>query len=460
MTPFDSALDELIALLGDRFTIDEAARSVHGRDASHHQPQAPQGVAFPSGNEEVVQLVRVCERHRVAIMPFGTGTAVEGGIVAVRGGLCVDVSVNMNRILEVNVRDLDARVQAGVTRKQLNRHLAATGTGLHFAVDPGADASLGGMAATRASGTGAVGYGTMRENVLGLSAVMADGRLIHTGGRARKSAAGYDLTRLLVGSEGTLGIITEVCVRLAREPDAISAAVCAFPDIAAAVGSVIDMISGGIAVARSELLDEIQIDAVNRYSGLGHRVTPTLFLEFHGTETAVAEQAAAASEIASRHGGAGFDSAIDQQGRDLLWQARHDGYYACLALRPGSVGYVTDVCVPISRLADCILRAKGDADDSVFIAPVFGHVGDGNFHVVYLIDPDSPQELREARQLGDRLVAHALSVGGTCSGEHGIGLGKLDALEREYAEGVTVMRDIKRALDPHNIMNPGKVLRV
>ena len=459
MNPFTSTRPELQSLLGERLSVAGDVLASHSKDASHHRPRPPQAVAFPNGNPEVAALVEICRRHRLPVIPFGKGTAVEGGVVAVSGGLSVDLS-RMNAILEVNAGDLDARVQAGVTRKQLNRHLAEAGTGLHFPVDPGADASLGGMAATRASGTEAVGYGTMRENVLGLTVVTADGRLVRTGGRARKSAAGYDLTRLLVGSEGTLGIITEVCVRLARLPEAIAAAVCPFPGIEAATAAVIELISAGIRVARSELLDEIQIDAVNRYAGFDHPVTPTLFLEFHGSEQAVAEEAAAAGAIAARHGGADFRWATEAPERERLWQARHDGYYACLALRPGSVGYVTDVCVPVSRLADCILRAKQDLAGSELIAPVFGHVGDGNFHVVYLLDPQRPEELEEARRLGDRLIAHALELGGTCSGEHGIGIGKLDALEREFGEGVELMRDIKRALDPDNIMNPGKVVRL
>ena len=457
MNPFTNARPELEALLGERLSAAEDVLASHSKDASHHRPRPPQAVAFPESNTEVVALVEICRSHRLPIIPFGRGTAVEGGVVAVSGGLSVDLS-RMNAVLEVNAADLDARVQAGVTRKQLNRQLA--GTGLHFPVDPGADASLGGMAATRASGTEAVGYGTMRENVLGLTVVTADARLVRTGGRARKSAAGYDLTRLLVGSEGTLGLITEVCVRLARLPEAVAAAVCPFPGIGAAAAAVIELISSGIRVARSELLDEIQIDAVNRYAGFDHPVTPTLFLEFHGCRQGVAEQTAAAAAIAARHGAAGFQWATEESERERLWQARHDGYYACLALRPGSVGYVTDVCVPVSRLADCILRAKRDLAGSELIAPVFGHVGDGNFHVVYLVDPRRPEELREARGLGDRLVAHALELGGTCSGEHGIGIGKLDALEREFGDGVELMRDIKRALDPDNIMNPGKVVRL
>ena len=454
-----SALDELRHLLGERLSTDGDVLVAHGKDFSHHPPVPPQAVAFPSANEEIADVVRVCQRHRFPLIPYGTGSAVEGGVVAVNGGLSLDLS-RMDRILEVNATDLDARVQAGVRRKQLNLYFEECDSGLHFPVDPGADASLGGMAATRASGTEAVGYGTMRENTLGLTVVLADGRIIRTGGRSRKSAAGYDLTRLFVGSEGTLGIIAEVAVRLARLPEAVSAAVCAFPGIESAVNCVAGVISGGIPVARSELLDEIQMDAVNRYAQLNYRVAPTLFLEFHGSAAAVDEQARRTGEIAAKHGGDDFQWATESSDRDRLWQARHDGYYACLALRPGSVGYVTDVCVPISSLADCVARAKSDLRGSDLIAPVFGHVGDGNFHVVYLIDPDSDTELEEARSLGRRLVDHALALGGTCSGEHGIGLGKIDALEDECGEAVGVMKDVKRALDPLNILNPGKLLRM
>ena len=457
--PPTAVLDELRNHLGDRLSLDSRILDEHSSDFSHHAPQPPQAVAYPHGNEEVVEIARICNRHHFPIIPYGTGTAVEGGIVAVNGGLCVDLS-SMDQILEVNHADLDARVQAGVRRKQLNNRLEELGTGLHFPVDPGADATLGGMSATRASGTEAVGYGTMRENVLGLTVVLADGRLIHTGGRARKSAAGYDLTRLFVGSEGTLGIITEVAVRLARMPEAVAAAVCAFPDIPAAVSCVGDIITAGIPVARSELLDEIQMDAINRYSSLNYPVSPTLFFEFHGSDAAVAEQAQRAGELAAKRGGQDFQWATGDGERDKLWQARHDGYYACMALRPGSVGYVTDVCVPISRLSECIARAKSDLESSALVAPVFGHVGDGNFHVVYLIDPRDAAELEEARSLGQRLVDHALAVGGTCSGEHGIGLGKIRALEEECGEAIDVMRQIKRTMDPTNILNPGKMLHM
>jgi len=445
-------------LLGERFTTVDAVRQQHARDASHHLPHSPQAVAFPHSNDEVCQIVRLCADQRVPVVPFGTGTAVEGGIVATHGGICVDLS-QMNAILRVDNADMDATVQAGVTRKQLNKHLDDLDSQLHFPVDPGADASLGGMAATRASGSAAVGYGTMRENVLGLTAVLPDGRLVRSGGRARKSAAGYDLTHLLVGSEGTLGILCEVIVKLVKKPQAVAAAVCPFSSIDAAVAAVQDVMSHGIPMARIELLDEIQMAAVNTYSQLDYEIAPTLFFEFHGSATAVDEHAQAAEHIAQCHGAHQFRWATERAARDRLWQARHDAYYASLALRPGSVGYVTDVCVPISQLASCIARAKEALKQTTIPASLFGHVGDGNFHVVFLIEPGNATELEEVRQLGQLFVEDALAVGGTCSGEHGIGLGKIDALEQELGQGIEVMRAIKRALDPHNIMNPGKVLR-
>lgn len=452
-------IGELRFLLGDRIRTDEDIRESHAGDASYHKPMLPDAVVFPDCNEEVSKIVKCCARYRTPVVPYGTGTAVEGGIVAVRGGVCIDLN-RMKRVLRIGDDDLDATVEAGVTRKQLNRHLEEAGTGLYFPVDPGADASLGGMTATRASGSAAVGYGTMRENVLGLTAILADGSIVQAGGRARKSSAGYDLVRLFVGSEGTLGIITEVTLKLARVPEAVSAAVCAFPDISSAVDAVLEMTSEGIEMARIELLDDVQMGAINAYSGFDYRVAPTLFFEFHGSESSVAERVASARPIADRHGGEDFRRANGQRERDQLWQARYDAYYASQTMRPGSVGYVTDVCVPVSRLADCILRTKEELKASALIAPLFGHVGDGNFHVVFLIDPDRPEELAEAREFGERIVEFALKMGGTCTGEHGIGMGKLAALEQEHGEGVKVMRSIKKALDPLNIMNPGKVVEI
>ncbi|AWU93266.1 FAD-linked oxidase C-terminal domain-containing protein [Azospirillum ramasamyi] len=453
----EEARAELSALLGDRFTTSLPVREHHGKDESYHTPFPPDGVAFANSTEEVSAIVKICAKHKLPIIPFGTGTSLEGGIAALAGGITIDLS-GMQRILRVSPEDLDVTVQAGVTRKQLNEHLRDTG--LFFPIDPGANASLGGMAATRASGTNAVRYGTMRENVLGLTVVLADGRVIRTGGRARKSAAGYDLTRLFVGSEGTLGIITEVTLKLYGIPEAISSAVCAFPTIKGAVDTVIQTIQVGVPVARIELLDEVQIDAVNKYSKLDYAVAPTLFFEFHGTEAGVKEQAEMVAAIAQEHGGMEFAWATRPEDRSKLWQARHDAYYAALALRPGSKGWPTDVCVPISRLADCILETKKDLAESDMLAPMVGHVGDGNFHLVYVLDPENPAELAEAQRLADKMVSRALEMGGTCTGEHGIGYGKMAFLEQETGEAFNVMGDLKRAFDPNNLLNPGKVVRV
>lgn len=456
-TMIAAVLDKLHSLLGDRLTTTKEVREDHAKDVSHHLPHLPHAVAFPHSNTEVSQIVKVCAQYSIPIVPFGTGTGVEGAVVAIHGGICVDLT-QMNKIFQVNQNDMDATVQAGVTRNQLNSHLSGTETGLYFPVDPGADASLGGMAATRASGNAAVRYGTMRENVLGLTVVTADGNIIRTGGRARKSSAGYDLTRLFVGSEGTLGVITEVTLKLAKTPDAVSAAVCAFSDVVEAANTAIKVIGTGIPVARLELLDEIQMGAVNAYSGLDYKVAPTLLFEFHGSESAVTEQAQTVGTIVHEHGGEDFQWAAGEEERNRLWQARYDSYYASLALRPGSVGYVTDVCVPISRLADCILKTKQEIQTSGLVAPLLGHVGDGNFHVVFPLDPNHPEELKEAQRLSQLFVEYALQMDGTCTGEHGIGLGKIEALKQEHGPGVGVMHAIKKSLDPQNIMNPGKVI--
>ncbi|MCM8733152.1 FAD-binding protein [Azospirillum sp. A1-3] len=453
----EEARAELTALLGDRFTTSLPVREHHGKDESYHTPCPPDGVAFANSTEEVSAIVKICAKHKLPVIPFGTGTSLEGGIAALAGGITIDLS-GMQQILRVSPEDLDVTVQAGVTRKQLNEHLRDTG--LFFPIDPGANASLGGMTATRASGTNAVRYGTMRENVLGLTVVLADGRVIKTGGRARKSAAGYDLTRLFVGSEGTLGIITEVTLKLYGIPEAVSSAVCAFQTIKGAVDTVIQTIQVGVPVARIELLDEVQIDAVNKYSKLDYAVAPTLFFEFHGTEAGVKEQAEMVAAIAAEHGGMEFAWATRPEDRSKLWQARHDAYYAALALRPGSKGWPTDVCVPISRLADCILETKQDLAESNMLAPMVGHVGDGNFHLVYVLDPENPAELAEAQRLADKMVTRALEMGGTCTGEHGIGYGKMAFLEQETGEAFNVMGDLKRAFDPDNLLNPGKVVRV
>jgi len=451
------ALEDLRALLGDRLSTSQAVREHHGKDVTYHAGHPPDAVAFAESTEEVAEIVRVCAAYKVPIIPYGTGTSLEGHIAALHGGVCIDLG-RMNRILEVNDQDLDCRVQAGVTRKQLNEHLRDTG--LFFPIDPGADASLGGMTATRASGTNAVRYGTMRENVLGLTAVMSDGRVVRTGGRARKSSAGYDLTRLLVGSEGTLAVITEVQLKLQGIPEAISSAVCDFESLKGAVDTVILTIQSGIPVARIELLDEVQMDACNRYSDLDYPVRPTLFFEFHGSPGGVHEQSESVAAIAAELGGGDFRWATRQEDRSKLWQARHDAYWAAKALRPGAEGWATDVCVPISRLAECLLATKQDIRDSDVLAPIVGHVGDGNFHLVYLIDLNKPEEIAKAERLNERMVNRAIAMGGTCTGEHGIGYGKIAFLQAEQGEAVTVMRQIKRALDPDNIMNPGKVLRV
>ncbi|MCA9119350.1 MAG: FAD-binding protein [Planctomycetales bacterium] len=447
---------ELIELLGNRLTRDAAIREEHGSDESSHTSHPPDAVAFPESNEEVAEIVKICARHATPIVPFGKGSAVEGGVVAIHGGVCVDLG-RMNRILSINHEDLDAYVQAGVTQFQLNEHLAETN--LFFSVDPGGEATLGGMASTRASGTNTVRYGAMRENVLRLTVVLADGRIIRTSSRARKSSAGYDLTRLFVGAEGTLGIITEVTVRLYRRPDAISAAICPFNSIGDAVRTVIETIQSGIPIARVELLDEVSIDAVNRYSGLNYAATPTLFFEFQGSPTGVAEQSAFVEKIAHSNGGLAFQWATDEADRKRLWYARHQAYYAMLALRPGARSLTTDVCVPVSRLAECIGETKRELDACSLPSPLLGHVGDGNFHILFLIDPNSSEELAEAERLNRRIVERALAMDGTCTGEHGVGIGKLDFLPIEHGEAFHVMQQIKATLDPQNLMNPGKVLK-
>ena len=452
----DPCLQELQKLLGERLSLSESVREQHGRDESFHASAPPEAVAFAESNEEVAEIVRICVKHKKPIIPFGTGTSLEGHVAALHGGICLDVS-GMNQVLEVNDNDLDCRVQAGVTRKQLNQHLR--NSGLFFPIDPGADASLGGMTATRASGTNAVRYGTMRENVLGLTVVTADGRIIRTGTRARKSSAGYDLTRLFVGSEGTLGIITEIQLRLYGVPEAISAAVCSFETMEGAVNTTISTIQMGIPVARIELLDEVQVDAINRFADFDYALKPTLFFEFHGTEAWVQEQAEMVKEISTDEGGSDFQWSTREQERQKLWEARHNAYYAALALRPGSKGWPTDVCVPISRLADCILETRRDIEESGLTVPLVGHVGDGNFHLLFLIDPENEEEeLQRYQPLNDRLVERALRMGGTCTGEHGIGSGKIKYMEAEHGDSLDLMRQIKQAFDPDNLMNPGKML--
>jgi D-lactate dehydrogenase (cytochrome) len=453
----EELLGELRALLGDRVSTSAAIREHHSRGETYLPPHPPDAVVFPETTDEVRAIVQACARHRAPMVPFGAGTSLEGHVAALEGGISIDMT-RMTRVVRVSADDMDATVEAGVTHRQLNRHLR--GTGLFFSVDPGADATIGGMAATRASGTTAVRYGTMRENVLGLTVVLADGRVIATGGRARKSSSGYDLTRIFVGSEGTLGVITELTVRLHGLPEAVSAATCAFTTIEGAVQAVITTIQLGIPVARIELLDDVQMGALNRYSGLDYPVAPTLLLEFHGpSERSVAEQAEMVGQISTEHGGHGFRWATDADERARLWKARHDTYFAALALRPGAAAFTTDVCVPISRLAECILETKKDLAASSLTVPLVGHAGDGNFHLMYLVDVNNQAEIDEARRLNERMVMRALAMGGTCTGEHGVGYGKMKYLEAEHGEGLKVMRAIKQTLDPHNLMNPGKIVR-
>jgi D-lactate dehydrogenase (cytochrome) len=454
--PIEAAVRELKELLGPRASDADSVRAHHSRGESYHPPAAPDVVCLPRTTEEVQAIVKVSAAFRIPIVPFGAGTSLEGHVHAVHGGICVDLR-EMNQIVRVSADDLDATVEAGVTRQQLARALGSTG--LMFSVDPGADATIGGMAATRASGTMAVRYGTMRENVLGLSVVLADGRLIRTGTRARKSSAGYDLTHLFVGSEGTLGIITGVTLRLHPVPEAVSTAVCAFGSLEGAVNTVIATIQLGIPVARIELLDEVQMDAVNRYSRSAYPVAPTLFFEFHGdSDRHVDDHARAAEAVAAEHGGHAFEWATRLEDRERLWRARHDALYAAVALRPGARAWTTDVCVPISRLAECIAETQADNRRASFPVPLVGHAGDGNFHLNYIIDPDQPAELEEARQLNERLVMRALAMGGTCTGEHGVGYGKIKFLEAEHGGAVEVMRAIKWTFDPENRMNPGKIV--
>jgi D-lactate dehydrogenase (cytochrome) len=452
-----TALEQIRALLGERLSTAMPLREQHGKDQTYHPGAPPDAVAFPHSTGEVSAIVKICAAHRIPVIPYGTGTSLEGHIAALRGGVTLDLQ-QMNQVLEVNAEDLDCLVQAGVTRNQLNTHLRDTG--LFFPIDPGADASIGGMAATRASGTNAVRYGTMRENVLGLTAVLADGEVIRTGGRARKSSAGYDLTRLLVGSEGTLGVITEIRLRLHGIPEAISSAACPFATIEDAVNTVILAIQSGVPVARIELLDELTMEACIRYSRLeGYQIAPTLFFEFHGSEAHVAEQAETVSAIARDCGGAAFQWAARAEERSRLWQARHDAFWATMALRPGAKGIVTDVCVPISRLAECISTVKRDIAEAGLLAPLVGHVGDGNFHLIFLVDLDDEGEVARAKAVNRRMVEKALALGGTCTGEHGVGFGKIGYLEAEHgAVAVRTMRAIKQALDPDNLMNPGKIV--
>jgi D-lactate dehydrogenase (cytochrome) len=449
-------LARLIDRFGARASRNAAVREQHGASEAYHAPQPPDIVVYPESTDEVSEVVRLCRANGTPVVPFGAGTSLEGNAAAPRGGVCLDMS-RMNGVLAINADDLDCRVQPGITRKALNAQLK--GTGLFFPIDPGADASIGGMSSTRASGTMAVRYGTMRDNVLGLEVVLSSGDVIRTSRRARKSSAGYDLTRLFVGAEGTLGVITEVTLRLHPVPEAFSSATCSFARLDDAVACVIAIMQAGLTVARIELLDALMMRGVNLYARLGAPETATLFLEFHGTEAAVQEQAQRAQAIAADFDGSGFQWATLPEERTRLWTARDNTLYAALALRPGSKAVITDVCVPISRLAQCLLETHADIEASGLVAPIVGHVGDGNFHLLILVDPDAPDELPRARQLHDAMVRRALAMDGTCTGEHGIGSGKMDFLITELGSAVDVMRSVKQALDPAGIMNPGKLFR-
>lgn len=454
-TAIAGALDELRAFLGDRATAAESVREHHSHGESTHAPGLPDLVCFPQTTEEVSAIVKVSARNNLPVVPFGAGTSLEGNVHAIRGGISIDMR-QMNRVLRVSAEDMDATVEAGISRIALQK--ALENTGLTFFIDPGADATIGGMASTRASGTTAVRYGTMRENVLGLTVVLADGRVIHTGSRARKSSAGYDLTRLFVGAEGTLGVITEVTLRLHPLPESMGVAVCAFDSVKGAIKTAIEVIQLGLSPARIEFMDERLVDAVNRYSKIDLAAKPTLLLEFHGISAAgVAETARAVEQLAAEHGSQGFDWQTTSEGRERLWKARHDVYYAVKAIRPGSGHLTTDVCVPISRLAECIVATRADLDEQSFPATMVGHVGDGNFHVQCLL---TPEDEAAAEAFATRLVDRAQAMGGTCTGEHGVGIGKKKYLAAEHGEALEVMRTLKRALDPENRMNPGKILDI
>jgi D-lactate dehydrogenase (cytochrome) len=453
----EAAIGALAAKFGNRLVTSLAVRQQHGNILTWIENQPPDAVVFPQTTEDVQDAVRICAQHKVPIIPFGTGTSLEGHINAPSGGVTLDFR-DMNRILAVHAEDLDCVVEPGVTRKQLNENLRDQG--LFFPIDPGADASIGGMSATRASGTNAVRYGTMKDNVLALKVVLANGETIRTSSRAKKSSAGYDLTRLFVGSEGTLGVMTEITVRLHGIPEAISGGICPFPSVDAACQAAIATIQSGIPVARIELLDEMQVKACNAHSKLTLPETPMLFLEFHGTTAGVAEQSERFGEIAKDLGGGPFKWTTNTEERTKLWQARHDAYWAALGLRPGSRPFATDVCVPLSRLAECVAETQKDIASHGLIAPIAGHVGDGNFHCSPLIDMDNPAEIKAARDFNARLVERAIAMEGTCTGEHGVGQGKMKYLKAEHGEALAVMRSIKQALDPNDVMNPGKIVAI
>jgi len=452
----EAVIRKLAQKFGNRLVTSRAVREQHANTVTWIDNQPPDAVVFPQSTEDVQEVVRLCAAARVPVIAFGTGTSLEGQVNAPRGGICLDFR-DMNRVLAVHAEDLDCVVEPGITRKQLNEHLRDRG--VFFPIDPGADASLGGMAATRCSGTNAVRYGTMKDNVLALKVVLANGEVMTTARRAKKSAAGYDLTRLLVGSEGTLGIITEVTLKLAGIPEAISGGVCPFPSVEACCRATIMTIQSGIPVARIELLDALQVRAVNLHSKLGLPETPMLFLEFHGTEASVAEQSERFGEIAGEFGGGPFEWTTRQEDRTRLWDARHHAALSCKLLRPGAQIVATDVCVPISRLADCVVETQRDLAASRLLAPIVGHVGDGNFHLTLLVDLADADEVSRAKSLLERLVERALAMDGTCTGEHGVGQGKMKYLAAEHGEpALAAMRALKRALDPLDILNPGKIV--
>lgn len=452
----EDALRDLKSLLGARVTDADSVREHHSHGESYHPAALPDAVCFPHSTDEVSEILKISAKYQVPVIPFGAGTSMEAQVNAIHGGITIDMR-EMNKVVRISPEDLQATVEAGMPRKQLNK--ALENTGFTFFIDPGADATIGGMTSTRASGTTAVRYGTMRENVMALTVVLADGRIIKTGTAARKSAAGYDLTRLFVGAEGTLGVITEVTLRLHPLPEAVAAACCTFNAIRDAVETAIETIQLGVAVARIELMDEAQIDACNRYSKTDYPVAPLLFFEFHGdSERNVNDQAEAVRKLAKEHHGRDFEWFTTPEEREKLWKMRHEAYFATLAIRPGGKMFTTDICVPISRLADCIVESKKDAESASFPTTVVGHVGDGNFHMAFILDPDNPEELVEAKKLEQKIILRALEMGGTCTGEHGIGTGRIKYLSTEHGASLDVMRAIKHALDPDNRMNPGKMV--
>jgi len=457
-TPPPALLEELARRFGERFSASTAMCLQHGTDESHYAPVPPDAVVFPLTTEEVALIVRLCGDGATPVIPFGVGSSIEGHVLAVEGGICIDLS-RMNQVLSVQTEDLTATVQAGATREDLNR--ALNHTGFFFSVDPGANASIGGMVATGASGTNSVRYGTMRDNVLCLTVVTAQGKIVRTARRARKSSAGYSLTQLFTGSEGTLGVITEVTVKLHPQPEAMAAAVVDFPDTGAAVATVIQAIQMGIPLARAEMLDALSIRAINAHSHTCLVEAPTLFLEFCGSQTQIDAQSSLVRELADGNGGGDFTWATRPEDRSRLWTPRHHAYFASLQLKPGSRSFTTDACVPISRLAECLAKTVADIDETGLTVPVFGHVGDGNFHCLILVDPDAPDEVAAAEALSHRIIMRALAHDGTSSGEHGVGLHKIGYLEEEHGvDAVELMARIKQALDPDNILNPGKVLRL